>query len=77
MAIIDTINAALDAGKTVTVSTCTRHVPVKAKHRQAWRDAGFEFFKAGKDGAPLMIAGQSRGRPRYDHISFCRIAISA
>jgi hypothetical protein len=73
----DKLNEALDAGKVVTVSTCTRHTPVKAKHRDAWRKAGFEFFKNAADGALYMIAGQSKGRPRYDHIGFCRITVSA
>jgi hypothetical protein len=71
------LNEALDAGKVVTVSTYTRHTPVKAKHRDAWRKAGFEFFKAGENGSLYMIAGQSKGRPRYDHIGFCRITVSA
>jgi hypothetical protein len=68
MELIASINAALDAGKTVTVTTYLRSVSVKAKHRAQWRAAGFEFFKAGDDGAALMIDGQSQGKPRYSRI---------
>jgi len=67
------INAALDAGKTVTIATAYRVVPVKAKHRAAWAAAGFEFFKASADGATLMIDGQSKGKPRYVCISGAKV----
>ena len=65
MTLADKINAALDAKKTVTVATFMRIVPVKAKHRDAWAKAGYEFFKADSKGATLMIVGQSNGKPRY------------
>ena len=73
----DQLNEALDAGKVVTVSTYTRHTPVKAIHRDAWRKAGFEFFQNAADGALCMITGQSKGRPTYARIGFCRITVSA
>jgi len=65
MTLAEKINAALDANKTVTVATYMRVVPVKAKHRAAWKSAGYEFFKTDSKGATMMIDGQSQGKPRY------------
>jgi hypothetical protein len=65
MTLAEKINAALDAGKTVTITTYLCSTAVKAKHRKAWADAGHEFFKADAKGATLMIDGQSKGKPRY------------
>lgn len=52
-------------GVTVTVATYLRATKVKAKHRQQWRDAGYEFFKTEANGANVMIAGQKGGKPYY------------
>jgi hypothetical protein len=68
MDLIAKINAALDAGKTVTVASYLRVTSVKPKHRATWRAAGFEFFKTDADGAALMIDGQSQGKPHYSRI---------
>jgi hypothetical protein len=76
MTLAEKINAALDAGKTVKVATMTRVVPVKAKHRDAWRNAGFEFFKSDADGATLMIEGQTKGAARYACIDFARVTVA-
>jgi hypothetical protein len=46
---------------------------VKPKHRAAWRAAGHEFFKTDSTGATLMIEGQSKGRPRYSCIDWCKV----
>jgi hypothetical protein len=76
MTLAQKINTALDAGKTVTIATYTKVLTVKPKHRQAWRNAGFEFFKTDATGATLMIGGQSKGRPRYVCIDWCKITAS-
>jgi hypothetical protein len=76
MTLADKINAALDAKKTVTVATYTRVTNVKAKHREAWAKAGFNFFKADGNGATLMIDGQSKGKPRYVCIDFCKVIVA-
>lgn len=65
MTLTDKINAALDAGKTVTVANYLRVTNIKAKHRAQWAEAGFPFFKTDSRGATLMIGGQSNGKPRY------------
>jgi len=70
----DRLNAALDAGYTVQVSTHLRAARVTAKSRNAWRAAGHEVFKHDADGMLLMIAGQTKGKPRYEAIlSTCKI----
>lgn len=73
MTLADKINAALDAKKTVTIATYMRIVRVRAKHRKAWADAGFPFFKSDSKGATLMIDGQSQGKPRYVCIDGAKI----
>ncbi len=65
MTLADKINQALDNGLSVTVATYLRATKVKAKHRQQWRDAGYEFFKTEANGANVMIAGQKNGKPYY------------
>lgn len=70
----DRLNAAIDAGYTVQVATYLRATRVNKKARNAWRAAGFEFFKHAADGTLLMIGGQSKGKPRYEAIlSTCKI----
>jgi hypothetical protein len=73
MTLAEKINAALDANKTVTIATYLRVTSVKAKHRKAWADAGHAFFKTDSKGATLMIAGQSKGQPRYECIDGTKI----
>jgi len=71
----DRLNAALDAGYTVWVSTYLRATRVTAKSREAWRSAGYEVFKHDADNTLLMIAGQTKGKPRYEAIlSTCKIS---
>ena len=70
----DRLNAAIDAGYTVQVATYLRAARVTPKSRSAWREAGYEAFKTGADGILLMIAGQSKGKPRYEAVlSTCKI----
>ncbi len=69
----DAINAALDAGKTVQLSTYTKVWRVKASHRLAWRAQGVEMFRTGEDGAPLMLSRVKHGRPSYNCISGCKV----
>ena len=67
------INTHMDNGLSIQIAThltCTR---VKPTHRAAWRKAGFEFFKTDASGANLMISGQSKGKPRYSCIDYCKI----
>jgi hypothetical protein len=73
MTLAEKINAALDAGKTVTIANYLRITQVKPKHRKMWRDAGHEFFKTDAKGATLMIDGQSKGKPRYACIDGTKI----
>ena len=73
MTLAEKINAAIEAGKTVTVTTYLRSVPVKAKHVKAWKDAGYDFFKTSEKGATLMIDGQKQGKPRYSCIDGTKI----
>jgi hypothetical protein len=73
MTLAEKINAALDANKTITVSTYGRIVRVKAKHRKVWEEAGYAFFKADSKGATLMIDGQSQGKPRYACIDGAKV----
>ena len=73
MTMTDKINAAIEAGKTVTVHTYTRRVTIKQKHVKSWADAGYPFFKTDEKGANLMIDGQSKGKPRYACIDWCRV----
>jgi len=71
----DRLNTALDEGYTVQVSTYLRAARVTAKSRNTWRAAGHEVFKHDADGTLLMIAGQTKGKPRYEAIlSTCKIA---
>ena len=68
------LNAAIDDGFTVQVATYLRAARVTPKSRNAWRAAGYEAFKHDDDGTLLMIAGQSKGKPRYEAIlSTCKI----
>ena len=69
----DKINAAIDSGHMIQVSTYLRHTRVTAKTREGWRKAGFEFFKANAEGQTMMIDGQSKGKPRYVLIGGCKI----
>jgi hypothetical protein len=73
MTLIEQINAALDKKMTVTVATYGRVINIKSKHRAAWSNVGFEFFKTDSTGAPVMIEGQSKGKPRYACISGARV----
>lgn len=75
MTLVEKINEALDKGLTVQVCTAMRITPVKAKHRQQWKDAGFDFFKTDSKGSSYMIEGQKNGSPRYACIDFCRVKI--
>jgi len=68
------LNAAIDDGFTVQVSTYLRANRVTPKSRNAWRAAGHETFRHAADGTLLMIAGQTKGKPRYEAIlSTCKI----
>ncbi len=69
----DKINAAIDTGHMIQITTYLRQTRVTAKTRESWRKAGFEFFKANPDGQSLMIEGQSKGKPRYVLISGAKI----
>ena len=70
----DRLNAAIDDGFTVQVSTYLRAARVTPKSRNAWRAAGHEVFKHDDKGALLMIAGTTKGKPRYEAIlSTCKI----
>jgi tRNA A37 N6-isopentenylltransferase MiaA len=68
------LNAAIDNGFTVQVTTYLRAARVTPKSRNAWRAAGYEAIKHAADGTLLMIAGQTKGKPRYEAIlSSCKI----
>ncbi len=68
------LNAAIDDGFTVQVTTYLRATRTTPKSRNAWRAAGHEAFKHDDDGTLLMIAGQTKGKPRYEAIlSTCKI----
>lgn len=70
----DRLNAAIDDGYTVQVATHLTAARVTPKSRAAWRAAGHEVFKHAADGTLLMIAGQTKGKPRYEAIlSTCKI----
>lgn len=70
----DRLNAAIDDGCTVQVSTYLRAARVTPKSRASWRAAGHDVFKHDADGTLLMIAGQTKGKPRYEAIlSTCKI----
>lgn len=70
----DRLNAAIDAGYTVQVATYLRAARVTPKSRNAWREAGHEVFKHDDKGTLLMIAGTTKGKPRYEAIlSTCKI----
>jgi hypothetical protein len=71
--LVDKINAAIDSGHMIQISTYLRHTRVTAKTRKSWRKAGFEFFKTNADGHTVMIEGQSKGKPRYVLISGAKI----
>jgi len=73
MTMIEEINAALDANKTVCITTYAKSIQVKAKHRAQWLQAGYEFFKSDSKGAPMMIYGQSQGKPRYACFSGAKV----
>lgn len=73
MTLTEKINAAIDAGKTVTIATYGRVINVKAKHCKVWKDAGYDFFKTDSKGASLMIDGQSKGKPRYSCIDGAKV----
>ena len=73
MTLIEQINAALDANKTVCITTYAKSIQVKAKHRADWAKAGYEFFKPDSTGAPMMINGQSQGKPRYACFSGAKV----
>jgi len=73
MSLIDQINAALDDGKTVCITTYAKSIQVKPKHRANWLKVGHEFFKADSKGAPMMINGQSQGKPRYACFSGAKV----
>jgi hypothetical protein len=68
------LNAAIDEGFTVQVATYLRAARVTPKSRNAWRAAGHETFKHAADGTLLMIAGRTKGKPRYEAVlSTCKI----
>lgn len=75
MTLVEKINEALDNGLTVQVATATRITPVKAKHRNQWKDAGFDFFKSDEKGSSYMIEGQKNGTPRYACIDYCSVKV--
>ncbi len=59
------INDFIDQGFTINVSTYGRVAKVTPSTRDAWRAAGYEYFKMGKEGNLLMIGGQTKGKPVY------------
>lgn len=73
MTLAEKINAALDAKKAVTVATYLRAVTVKAKHRETWAKAGYEFFKTDSKGGTVMIDGVTKGKPRYACIDGAKV----
>ncbi len=73
LTLADKINAAIDTGHMIQITTYLRQTRVTAKTRESWRKAGFEFFKANADGQTLMIEGQFKGKPRYVFISGTKI----
>jgi hypothetical protein len=74
MELVEKINAALDAGKKITIATHLRVYCIAAKDRAAWRKAGHEYFKSDQSGAALMIDGQRQGKPRYSCINYAKIS---
>lgn len=59
------INALLAEGKKVTIRTYRGVMSITPKVAAAWVDAGFPMFRDSEDGVLEVIAGQSKGNPRY------------
>ena len=73
MTLAEKINAALDAGKTIQVTTYLKAKRVKAKHRAMLDAEGFQFFKTDSKGGTVMVDGWSKGQPRYVCIDGAKI----
>ena len=74
----DKINAALSAGRTVFVSTYTKHIKIKKTYKvvKHWESFGYPFFKMDDSGSLMMIYGHvDYETPKYIDASGCKITI--
>lgn len=60
---------AIASGLTVYIGTAYRVTSFSPKTVARIRAGGHEPFKVGSDGSLLMLAGYSKGKPRFDCIS--------
>jgi len=65
--LLASVTAALDAGRTVTFTTCYKAIKVTPRSRASWARSGYDLFKIRGD--HLCIA---RGK-NYDSVMGCRV----
>lgn len=63
--------AAIVAGKTLYVQTCTRTTKIDAKTVASWREAGRTLLKDAKGGGMLMAQGRKFVRIDLARLTLC------
>ena len=77
MNLIEKINAAFAAGKTVCITNYDmkdydKSIEITPEINALYK-APYELFKIGLGGTPMMINGNTQGKPRYGYILNARV----